>query len=107
MTYKQLDSANGVVAAVCVAFLITTVSSPSFAADTLKPVTIRIASDFSPAPHPAGISLEFFKERLKEAIPGSELRIFTAGALYKVPEAVEAMTDGNLEMTWGQFGKSS
>jgi len=24
-----------------------------------------------------------------------------------VPEAVEAMTDGNLEMTWGQFGKSS
>ena len=70
-------------------------------------MTIRIASDFSPPPHPAAISLEFFKEQLAKEIPGSDLKIYTAGALYKVPEAVEAMTDGNLEMTWGQFGKSS
>lgn len=70
-------------------------------------VTIRIASDISPPPHPAAISLEFFKERLATVLPGSTLRIFTAGALYKIPEAVEAMSDGNLEMTWGQFGKSA
>lgn len=107
MTDKRLSSIKGVFAAVFAAFLISAVSSPTFAADKPSPVTIRIASDFSPAPHPAGISLEFFKEQLAKEIPGSQLRIFTAGALYKVPEAVEAMTDGNLEMTWGQFGKSS
>ena len=83
------------------------VTSPAVAADKPAPVTIRIASDFSPPPHPAAISLEFFKERLAKEIPGSDLKVFTAGALYKVPEAVEAMTDGNLEMTWGQFGKSA
>jgi TRAP-type C4-dicarboxylate transport system substrate-binding protein len=107
MTEFQPKKATGAVAAICAAFLIAGVSSASLAADKPSPVTIRIASDFSPAPHPAGISLEYFKEELAKAIPGSELRIFTAGALYKVPEAVEAMTDGNLEMTWGQFGKSS
>ena len=26
---------------------------------------------------------------------------------YRIPEAVEAMTEGNLEMTWGQFGKTA
>lgn len=72
-----------------------------------KPVTIRIAADHGAPPHPAAITEEFFKERLAQVIPGSELRIFTAGALYKIPEAVEAMTDGNLEMTWGQFGKTA
>lgn len=72
-----------------------------------KPVEIRIASDISPPPHPAAIALEYFKEQLAKEIPGSSLRVFTAGALYKIPEAVEAMSDGNLEMTWGQFGKSA
>src|SRR5690606_1090216 len=36
-----------------------------------------------------------------------EVRIFTAGALYTIPEAVEAMGEGNLEMAWGQFGKTA
>ncbi len=81
--------------------------SPPAAAQDLQPVTIRIASDVSPPPHPAAIAQEFFKERLAKVIPGSKLRIFTAGGLYNVPEAVEAMRDGNLEMTWGQFGKSA
>ena len=107
MTEIQSSKAAGVIAAVSAAFLIAAGSAPALAADKPSPVTIRIASDFSPPPHPAAISLEFFKEQLAKEIPGSELRIFTAGALYKVPEAVEAMGDGNLEMTWGQFGKSS
>lgn len=81
--------------------------TPVAAAEKLQPLTIRIASDISPPPHPAAIAQEFFKERLPQVIPGSKLRIYTAGALYKVPEAVEAMTDGNLEMTWGQFGKTA
>lgn len=83
------------------------VTAPALAAGKLKPVTIRIASDISPPPHPAALAQEFFKERLAQIIPGSKLRIFTAGALYKIPQAVEAMSDGNLEMTWGQFGKTA
>ncbi|MFN4089202.1 MAG: hypothetical protein ACK4QW_09210, partial [Alphaproteobacteria bacterium] len=76
-------------------------------AQDIKPITIRLAADHSPPPHPAAISQEYFKERLAELMPGSELRIYHAGALYTVPEAVEAMTDGNLEMAWGQFGKTA
>ena len=48
-----------------------------------------------------------FQERLAEEIPGSEVLLFPSKALYTVPEAVEAMTEGNLEMTWGQFGKTA
>jgi TRAP-type C4-dicarboxylate transport system substrate-binding protein len=73
----------------------------------IKPVTLRLASDLVGPPHPAAIAIEFFRERLAEEIPGSEVRIFYAGALYRIPEAVEAMTEGNLEMTWGQFGKTA
>src|SRR3546814_8080765 len=43
---------------------------------------------------------------LKE-IPCSTVRLYSAGALYTIPEAVEAMLDGNLEMAWGQFGKTA
>lgn len=76
-------------------------------AQELQPVNIRIASDLTGPPHPAAITMEYMAERLPQVIPGSKMRIYYAGALYRIPEAVEAMTDGNLEMTWGQFGKSA
>jgi TRAP-type C4-dicarboxylate transport system substrate-binding protein len=81
------------------------VSVPSAAQD-LKPVTIRIASDHSGPPHPAALAQVFFQERLPKVIPGSQLRPFYAGALYKIPDAVDALREGNLEMVWGQFGKA-
>lgn len=96
--------------------LAMTLSAAAFAAvgpavaaseEKIEPVTIRLAGDHSPPPHPAAVAQEFFKERLKELIPGSELRTYSAGALYTIPEAVEAMTEGNLEMAWGQFGKTA
>lgn len=77
------------------------------ASQAVEPMTIRIASDFTGPPHPAGIAMEYFKERLEEKVPGSDVRTYFAGALYRIPEAVEAMTEGNLEMTWGQFGKTA
>lgn len=89
---------------VCAGALVGLSATGSLAAD---PVTLRIAADLTGPPHPAGIAMEYFKERLAEEIPGSEVRTYYAGALYRIPEAIEAMTDGNLEMTWGQFGKSS
>lgn len=70
-------------------------------------VTIRLASDTGTLPHPAAIAQEVFKERVEKEIPGSKVRIFTSSSLYKNPEAIEAMTEGNLEMAMGQFGKSA
>jgi len=70
-------------------------------------VTIRIASDTVGPPHPAGIAMEILKEKVEAAIPGSKVRIYVSSSLYKNPEAVEAMTEGNLEMAWGQFGKTA
>jgi len=72
-----------------------------------KPVVMRFASDFPPPPHPAGLAMRYFSERLPQVIPGSEARLYYAGALYTVPEAFEAMRQGNLEMTWMQIGKAA
>ena len=70
-------------------------------------VTIRVASDTAGLPHPAAIAMERLKDRVQEEIPGSSVRIFVSSSLYKIPEAIEAMTEGNLEMAWGQFGKTA
>lgn len=83
------------------------VAPQAIAADKPEPVNIRFASDIVPPPHPAALAQVYFGEELAKAIPGSKVRMYPAGSLYKIPEAVEAMTEGNLEMTWGQFGKTS
>ncbi len=72
-----------------------------------KPVILRFAADFTPPPHPAGLALKHFAEQLPKAIPGSEARLYYAGALYTIPEAFEAMRQGNLEMSWMQMGKAA
>ena len=72
----------------------------------IKPVVMRFAADFPPPPHPAGLAMQHFRDALAKAIPGSEARLYFAGALYTVPEAFEAMRQGNLEMTWLQMGKA-
>lgn len=74
--------------------------------EPLQPLTIRFVGDFPPPPHPAASAMEYFAQRLPEVIPGSDVRIYYAGALYSIPEAFEAMSEGALEMTWGQFGKA-
>ena len=68
---------------------------------------LRFAADFTPPPHPAGMAMKYFGDRLPQVIPGSEARIYYAGALYTIPEAFEAMRQGNLEMTWMQMGKAA
>src|SRR5712692_763824 len=91
-----------VVAAVAAVSLNTGVAQ-----DKPKPVVLRFAADFTPPPHPAGMALAYFAERLPQVIPGSEARIYYSGALYTIPEAFEAMRQGNLEMTWMQMGKAA
>ena len=73
----------------------------------IKPVVLRFAADFPPPPHPAGLAMQHFRDALAKAIPGSEARLYFAGALYTIPEAFEAMRQGNLEMTWLQMGKAA
>jgi TRAP-type C4-dicarboxylate transport system substrate-binding protein len=81
-------------------------ASPAVLAQN-KPVVLRFAADFPPPPHPAGLAMQYFKERLEKTIQGSEARLYYAGALYTIPEAFEAMRQGNLEMTWMQMGKAA
>ncbi|MDA0225371.1 MAG: TRAP transporter substrate-binding protein DctP [Proteobacteria bacterium] len=95
------------VALVAAAFAAALTVTPVLAQDAPKKVVMRFASDFPPPPHPAGLAMKFFGERLPQVIPGSEARLYYAGALYTVPEAFEAMRQGNLEMTWMQIGKAA
>ena len=96
-------------AAVFVAALAVTwgTPQPAYAQDAPKKVVMRFVSDFPPPPHPAGLAMRYFAERLPQVIPGSEARLYYAGALYTIPEAFEAMRQGNLEMTWMQIGKAA
>jgi TRAP-type C4-dicarboxylate transport system substrate-binding protein len=93
--------------AIAIAAAIGMTPTLATAQDKPQPVTIRLVADHPPSPHPAAISQAYFQKRLPEVIPGSELRVYHAGALYTIPEALEAMSEGNLEMTWGQFGKTA
>ncbi len=80
---------------------------PAYAQGKPQKVVLRFAADFPPPPHPAGLAMRYFADRLPQVIPGSEARLYFAGALYTVPEAFEAMRQGNLEMTWMQVGKAA
>jgi TRAP-type C4-dicarboxylate transport system substrate-binding protein len=105
---KQLPVKILTTAAAVVAAVAATWAAPQVAhAQQAKPVILRFAADFPPPPHPAGLAMQYFAKRLPEVIPGSEARLYFAGALYTVPEAYEAMRQGNLEMTWMQIGKAA
>lgn len=97
-------------AAILMAALVVTwgaAPQPAHAQDQAKRVVLRFASDFPPPPHPAGLAMAHFAQRLPQFIPFSEARLYYAGALYTIPEAFEAMRQGNLEMTWMQIGKAA
>lgn len=83
------------------------VSQSAQAQDKPQKVVLRFVSDFPPPPHPAALAMKYLADRLPQVIPGSEARLYFAGALYTVPEAFEAMRQGNLEMTWMQIGKAA
>ena len=99
----------GATAAVVAAALaaLAAMPQPAQAQDQPRKVVLRFAADFPPPPHPAGLAMAYFRERLPQVIPGSEARLYYAGALYTIPEAFEAMRQGNLEMTWMQIGKAA
>jgi TRAP-type C4-dicarboxylate transport system substrate-binding protein len=96
-----------IVAATAGALGATFLALPPAAQAQGKPLVLRFAADFSPPPHPAGMAMKFFADRLPQVIPGSEARIYYAGSLYTIPEAFDAMKRGNLEMAWMQMGKAA
>ena len=86
--------------------LLAGLSTPAQAA--LEKVIIRVSVDLPPPPHPTAIAMEWFKKEVEKQFPaGSEVRNFYAGALYKDPDAMSAMTQGNLEMGWLVTGKTA
>lgn len=93
-------SVTTVLAAAVVAATTSTVSA-------IEPVKLRWASDHSGPPHPAGIAEVYFAEQVEKKIPGSKVQIYWAKSLYTIPQGVKAMTQGNLEMITGQFGKTA
>jgi len=102
-------SGVGATAAIFIAALSLTLGTSQLAHAQDKPqkVVLRFVSDFPPPPHPAALAMKYLADRLPQVIPGSEARLYYAGALYTVPEAFEAMRQGNLEMTWMQIGKAA
>ncbi len=76
-------------------------------AGAADPVKLRWASDHNGPPHPAAIAEVYFAEQVEKKIPGSKVQIFWAKSLYTVPQGVKALTQGNLEVLTGQFGKTS
>jgi TRAP-type C4-dicarboxylate transport system substrate-binding protein len=105
----QVFRARAAAAALFSGAFLAALATPQIAGAQAKPqkVVLRFAADFTPPPHPAGIALKIFAEQLPKAIPGSEARLYYSGALYTIPEAFEAMRQGNLEMTWMQMGKAA
>ncbi len=79
----------------------------STSASAVDPVKLRWASDHSGPPHPAAIAEVYFAEQVEKKIPGSKVQIYWAKSLYTIPQGVKAMTQGNLEMITGQFGKTA
>ncbi len=73
----------------------------------VEPVKLRWASDHNGPPHPAAIAEVYFAEQVEKKIPGSKVQIYWAKSLYNVPQGVKALTQGNLELLTGQFGKTS
>ena len=77
-------------------------------AESLQKVMIRISAGIPPPPMPTSVAKEWFKKKVESEFPsGSKVRIYYAGALYKDPDAMTAMSQGNLEMGWLVSGKTA
>ena len=104
---NRFDVWAATAASIAALTVLGSVAQPAHAQDKPNKVVLRFVSDFPPPPHPAALAMKYFGDRLPKVIPGSEARLYYAGALYTVPEAFEAMRQGNLEMTWMQIGKAA
>lgn len=98
----KLKLSSGLISAAAVGLF-----SLASTATAVKPLQIRWASDHNGPPHPAAIAEVFFAETLEKRVPGSKVQLFWANSLYDIPKGARALTQGNLEMLTGQFGKTA
>src|SRR3990170_1563901 len=97
----------GAVAAAFVAAAILWASPQSaYAQDKPQKVVLRFVADLPPPPHPAGLAMKYFAERLPQVIPGSEARLYYAGALYTIPEAIKVFGVGHMSFGMGIGGRN-
>ncbi|MCX5906636.1 MAG: TRAP transporter substrate-binding protein [Deltaproteobacteria bacterium] len=86
-----------------VAFILTGMLPSTVQAQ--EKVVIRFCGDFPTAPHPLAVAMGWFRDRMKERLPGSEVRLYFAGGLYNMGDAMTALQAGNLEIAVGQPSK--
>jgi len=68
-------------------------------------VVIRFCADIPTPPHPLALAMHWFRDEMPKRLPGSEVRLYFAGALYKMSDAMTALQAGNLEIAVGQPSK--
>lgn len=68
-------------------------------------VVMRFCADIPTPPHPLAVAMHWFRDEMKKRLPGSEVRLYFAGGLYKMSDAMTALQAGNLEIAVGQPSK--
>ncbi len=74
-------------------------------AQSQEKVVIRFCGDIPTPPHPLAVAMHWFRDEMKKRLPGSEVRLYFAGALYNMSDAMSALQAGNLEIAVGQPSK--
>src|SRR5688572_33021843 len=77
MIRNRLNQFGTLASAAAVAALLAAAgATPVLAQDKPQKVVLRFAADFPPPPHPAGLAMAYFRDRLPQVIPGSEARLY-------------------------------
>ncbi len=74
-------------------------------AQSQEKVVIRFCGDIPTPPHPLAVAMHWFRDEMKKRLPTSEVRLYFAGALYNMSDAMSALQAGNLEIAVGQPSK--
>jgi C4-dicarboxylate-binding protein DctP len=99
---RMMNKTFGVVL-LAVAVAVTGMTPSSLQAQ--EKVVIRFCADIPTPPHPLALSMQWFRDQMKTRLPGSEVRLYFAGGLYKMSDAMTALQAGNLEIAVGQPSK--
>lgn len=74
-------------------------------AQSQEKIVIRFCADIPTPPHPLAVAMHWFRDEMKKRLPTSEVRLYFAGALYNMSDAMSALQAGNLEIAVGQPSK--
>ena len=72
----------------------SSLTPPAHAQDKPQKVVLRFAADFPPPPHPAGLAMKHFADRLPQVIPGSESATLLRRCAVHDPRSVRSNARG-------------